>query len=518
MINKNSFILLVLILLLLTHGSSMAERYNWKAWSLRDEPTQHNSPDRACQDYYNTLIKDDEIPVTGYHPVTPHEFYYWKWLCKIDYIPIEIAEEDGGPDPGALISGIHLFGDACGPAEFFNKQTGMCEAERLDEVCSSSFVGNPINFITGQKIQRERDFPALNIPNKAFGIEFSRTYNSKNGAWIHNYATRMIFNNDTIAIINVDGKTSIFNKSENTYKSENQRIESLTKKLANWIYRSPVNHYYIFNEQGELTEIQKFGVVQKITHINDAITVSDSYGTKISFREDTKNQPLSFTFQNLQINYDYDEVQQLISVTKTYPDKFYKKTYSYNDLQDRKLLTSMTDERGIIYASWSYDPQGRAISSEHANGVEKTHISYNVDGSTTVTNALGKKTTYTFDFIQGNKRILSIYGEPSPNCLSSNSTFSYDKNGLRSSKKDNEGNITTYIYNSRGQEISRTEASETSYARTITTEWHPTLPLPVRIKEPNRLIQYTYDAQGRQLSQTIISPESEGSDDERTGI
>ena len=37
------------------------------------------------------------------------------------------------------------------------------------------------------------------------------------------------------------------------------------------------------------------------------------------------------------------------------------------------------------------------------------------------------------------------------------------------------------------------------------TEWHPTLFSPVRIVEPNRLIQYTYDAQGRQLSQTIIS-------------
>lgn len=62
-----------------------------------------------------------------------------------------------------------------------------------------------------------------------------------------------------------------------------------------------------------------------------------------------------------------------------------------------------------------------------------------------------------------------------------------------------------YTHNDRGLETSRTEANGTPYSRTIVTEWPPTLFSPVRITEPDRLIQYTYDAQGRELSQTVTS-------------
>ena len=65
------------------------------------------------------------------------------------------------------------------------------------------------------------------------------------------------------------------------------------------------------------------------------------------------------------------------------------------------------------YASWTYDALDRAITSEHAGGAEKVRISYNDDGSTKVTNALNKQTTYQFEFIQGAKRITAINGEPS---------------------------------------------------------------------------------------------------------
>ncbi|PNF82200.1 hypothetical protein CXK92_01665 [Stutzerimonas stutzeri] len=39
-------------------------------------------------------------------------------------------------------------------------------------------------------------------------------------------------------------------------------------------------------------------------------------------------------------------------------------------------------------------------------------------------------------------------------------------------------------------------------ARTVTTAWHLTL-LPVTVTEPNQITNYTYDAQGRQLTQTL---------------
>ncbi|SIQ07957.1 RHS repeat domain-containing protein, partial [Aquipseudomonas alcaligenes] len=93
-------------------------------------------------------------------------------------------------------------------------------------------------------------------------------------------------------------------------------------------------------------------------------------------------------------------------------------------------------------------------------------MAYNADDTVSVTNELGKVTKYSFQTIEGVRRITSIQGEPSANCPNSNSTFTYDSNGLLKTKTDNKGVLTTYTYNARGLEISRTEASGTAQART----------------------------------------------------
>ncbi|RMJ29133.1 Rhs family protein, partial [Pseudomonas aeruginosa 39016] len=168
--------------------------------------------------------------------------------------------------------------------------------------------------------------------------------------------------------------------------------------------------------------------------------------------------------------------------------------YAYDS---RGNLTQVTNALGQVTRLGDYDERGKPGSITDANGAEKVTLAYNDDGSTTVTNEYGKQATYRFQVIQGIKRIVAIEGEPSPNCPSSNSTFTYDERGLLTSKRDNNGNLTTYQYNARGLETSRTEAAGTAQARTITTDWHPTLFLPVQVSEPGRITRYQYDAEGR---------------------
>ncbi|EPM94375.1 YD repeat-containing protein [Pseudomonas syringae pv. actinidiae ICMP 18804] len=169
------------------------------------------------------------------------------------------------------------------------------------------------------------------------------------------------------------------------------------------------------------------------------------------------------------------------------------------------MLTGITDERGIRFATWSYDDSGRAISSQHSGGAGLTQIAYNADGSSSVTNELGKTTVYRYQQIEGVKRIIAVEGEPTPNCPASNSFYTYNDRGLVLTKTDAKGLVTTYAYNDRGLEISRTEASGTTLARTTTTEWDPDRFLPTKVVEPNRVTVYSYDNQGRELSRQSTS-------------
>src|SRR5690606_15632849 len=91
---------------------------------------------------------------------------------------------------------------------------------------------------------------------------------------------------------------------------------------------------------------------------------------------------------------------------------------------------------------------------------------------------------------------------PSQNCLGDAREFTY-VNDLKTSETDKNGNLTTYIRDTFGREISRTEAVGTPQARTITTEWHPTLNVKTKVTEPDSATSYQYDANGLLLNKTI---------------
>lgn len=151
-----------------------------------------------------------------------------------------------------------------------------------------------------------------------------------------------------------------------------------------------------------------------------------------------------------------------------------------------------------------YDIQGRVISEDSTSGRGITSVSYD-QNSSIITNSLGRKSTISSKIIGDKKTLIGIDGVASPNCPASNRQFVYSESGLLTKIIDAKGNITTYGYNDRGLETSRTEASDTEQARTVTTEWHPTLFLKAKVTEPDRITNYQYDVQGRQIGQTITN-------------
>lgn len=369
-----------------------------------------------------------------------------------------------------------------------------------------SCVGNPINIANGNKIQMETDYFA----NSGFTLNFTRTYNSLDGLWRHNYSAHLSIhidiNGTTILLVMPHGRESLFTVSGLTaIPVSATELGRLSKSSNNsWIYIAENNERFDFDAQGRLTQWRNSrGEQHKLTYANGKITVTNNLGHSLSFTEDIFHQPLTLSTDRLTIKYDYNADSRLSQLTRTHGSQITRRLFHYEDSRNNALLTGVTDERGVRYATWTYDDKSRATSSEHTGGAEHTQVTYNSDGSSTVTNALGKTTVYRFVSIGGSKRITAIDGEPSPNCPSSNSTFTYDDRGLLKTKTDNKGNLTTYTYNARGLEISRTEASGTPQARTITTDWHADFFLPVKVTEPDRITQYSYDAQGRQTSQAV---------------
>lgn len=194
----------------------------------------------------------------------------------------------------------------------------------------------------------------------------------------------------------------------------------------------------------------------------------------------------------------------------TYPDQktkvfFYNESTYTSNTSLPNHLTGIQDENGARFATYNYASWGGVYSSEHANGVEKGTLYFNYLGPTDITDALGTKRTYQFTNILGVRKVASISQPAGSGSPISSTNFSYDANGNVASRTDFNGNKTTYIYDlTRNLETSRTEASGTALARTISTTWHPTYRLPTAITEPGRVTNYAYDATtGNLLTKSI---------------
>ncbi|MBX5998815.1 RHS repeat protein [Pseudomonas aeruginosa] len=324
--------------------------------------------------------------------------------------------------------------------------------------------------------------------------------------WTNTFQEGLKIVGENISLSLPDGRQELFRLTDGAISSD-ATTGTLSKDQAGWRYDYRDGTSSLFDVQGRLIQRKVRGQVITITYPNLSTTkAKDGFGNTLTVSWNATKQPYLVDYNgSLKVEYLYDGGARLVSKKTTSQGLNRTRKYLYADSGNAGLMVGIIDEQGTRYATWTYDNQGRAISSEHANGAEKVSLAYNDDGSTTVTNEYGKQATYRFQVIQGIKRIVAIEGQPSPNCPSSNSTFTYDDQGLLTSKRDNNGNLTTYQYNARGLETSRTEAAGTAQARTITTDWHPTLFLPVQVSEPGRITRYQYDAEGRRTSEGIMT-------------
>lgn len=196
------------------------------------------------------------------------------------------------------------------------------------------------------------------------------------------------------------------------------------------------------------------------------------------------------------------------------------KLYHYEDVDFPNHLTGIShvDVGGIAtrYGTYAYDADGYAVLTEHAGGTEKFTLAYPSNTETQVTDANGNTVTYNYEFNEGVKKLTSkVNGADLKNVEQT-----YDSQNNMLCRKDEEGNVTEYQYNSFNQRTSMTSGltgnctTSTSTAETRTTNFEyvsTDLDLIYRETRPsvhlgsNSTTTYTYGDANNPNRPTIIA-------------
>ena len=374
-------------------------------------------------------------------------------------------------------------------------------------------VGNPINAATGNKFQVENDFSAA----PSTGLRLSRYYNSQDTtaspfgtSWHSTWHRGLTVNGIVVTVTRADGRVDTYTKnSSGVYASDPDVRDQLdpvpaTGTQTGWQLLKADDSVETYTLAGLLSTITtRAGLVTTLTYDgnNHLTQVTGPFGHVLAFTYNANNNVATMiTPVGGVYTYAYDAKGNLVSVT--YPDATVR-TYVYENTQFPNSLTGIIDENGNRFATWAYDLSGRAVSSQHAGGADLTTITYNSDGTVSVTDARGNVHGYSLVTQFGTVKPATLTGAQVQNA--GGQAFTYDTNGFIASRTDWDGNVTTYTHDTRGNETSRVEASGTAVARTITTTWHPTFNLPTQVTEPNRTTTFTYDANGNLLAKAITA-------------
>ncbi len=373
-------------------------------------------------------------------------------------------------------------------------------------------AGNPINFDVGFKKQKETDY-------NAGGLMFSRIYrsdstwtdNTVGERWRHNFARTLDVTGSTAELIDGTGAVTNFTSSSGVWAPDDSDIFSTfaySSSSGEYIYTLPDNTVERYSSAELLTRIEYLGggaLNLSYNSANQLTTVENENGRELTMTYNGSGDLSTLVTPDGTFTYAYTSAGNLYTVTD--PSSLVRE-YHYENGSYPYALTGITDEEGVRFATFTYTSAGKADLTKHIGDVDDFTITYNADSSSTVTNPLGKDTTYHYANIQGIRKVVQVEGEASTNCIASNQYYNYDSQGRIIGKTDWENNMTRYQYDDRGNitQIKRAANTAEEYVTDITYE--STHNLPDVVSEPNKTTDYDYDAYGRLTKITITDTDT----------
>lgn len=286
------------------------------------------------------------------------------------------------PNPGGFPGQCEVFICATGQAWIPpDGQCGQFTEFPPEEDNGGGCVGNPCNPSTGNKYQPETDYQSV------VNLEIKRSYNSRMSqdfgfgvGWSSNLFKSLTVKSNELYVWQASGRGEIFTGSSGNWSGDADTDLSITESNG-FVLTNNNGHIETYGVNGKLlgeTTVADLNTTYTPNGSGKLVTVTNHFGHTLTLTWDNDHVETITTPENQTYTYNYEQYGRLVGVT--YPDGTTRQ-YHYEDANHFYALTGITDENGVRYATFAYDSQGRAISTEHADigggsAQEKFQINY----------------------------------------------------------------------------------------------------------------------------------------------
>ncbi len=394
--------------------------------------------------------------------------------------------------------------------------------------------GLPIDVTTGNANYSESDYTTAGMNPLAL----IRTYNSfaptstyaaaMGKEWRTNFDRYLILSSTQVIAERPGGDQVTFTLVSSVWTPPSDTDMTLTQSGSTWTLTthddtvetytavtSPLNGILIGSQAGRLSSIKlRNGYTQTMAYngSNQLTSVSDSYSRSLVFTYTGSLITQATTPDSLVLTYGYNTAGTLLTSVSYNTSPVTSKTYDYTNASFPLALTSVIDENGNTYQTFSFDSYGRALTSQSGAVAGGLTVTYNDTAATRkVTNPSTSQTnTYTLLTIGAYAKFTGLSRTATTTVPAAATSFTFDSNGFTASTDDWNSNTATYTNNAHGDPTTIVEASGSSVARTTTIVYDTTwVHLPDTITTTGVTASFTYDGNGNPLTVTLTDTTSQ---------
>ncbi|WP_431688879.1 DUF6531 domain-containing protein [Hahella sp. NBU794] len=326
--------------------------------------------------------------------------------------------------------GVDVYGTPSCPTGY-EKEGSLCKAHGVNTdknpVDNHPIVAQSVSLGVGNTFLKETDYIAEGSPYLYFSRRYaSRSYSGLNtvSGWRWTYSRRINFRRiegiSVAELVSDDGVTFSFVSGDGVHWRADPDI---TYKLSH--VEGPQGESWWEVEKGEV--IERYGATGKLLSIKNSKgqfvelsyypgselpkEVVDNKGAKLKFYYEGSLLKALVTPDGQEFWYVFDSAVNLVRAyhkASSESELILKKRYLYNDEDFIHHLTGVSDAKGRVELSWSYDSLGRVKSAEREADAVKYTFSYNENGSTSVSQVSGGQSLYFFEDAYGVRRLSNI--------------------------------------------------------------------------------------------------------------